>query len=67
VGAVVVVFERDLSSLAKSARVYDSTAVVSFFFSLDSSSCGCWVIDPRGVGASEVVCRHDGSVDIDVI
>jgi hypothetical protein len=31
------------------------------------SVCGCWVIDPRGVGASEVVCRHDGSVDIDVI
>jgi hypothetical protein len=31
------------------------------------SVCGCWVVDPRWVGASKVVCRHDGIVDMDVI
>jgi hypothetical protein len=29
--------------------------------------CGCWVIDARRVGASEVVCRHDGSVNMAVV
>jgi hypothetical protein len=28
------------------------------------SVCGCWVVDPRGVGAGEVVCRHDRCVDV---